>query len=302
MATAELVKTDFERDLEHLIQLKTAVAELLRPAAAKYLEFAREYWRLYTTVRGERRLVERLQLTLGVSEDHQHQRLRRIAEQATVLLPLRDALPAAVEPLYEVALVAAREGGVKRLRDAVKRDVLTPESGIREIRALKQRSAGKARKGRVKKSAGAQVVRIEISQASEPLIAQALAALLESDPAAMVRIDSQSLVDATKAELSARHRMKTNGAGVPVEPDVRWHVASAFRQLDKGEKVSGTRADDVTKNAEHPFHSSGIPNVALAARLREHAEQQRWLVPEIGLTHDHYVPGLASIQRRITKR
>ena len=300
MPTTQLSKSDFDTHLNALVRLKTEVADLLRPVAAKYLEFAQQYWQCYTSVKGDPRLVQRLRSTLGISEDHHHQRLRRIAEQSKALLPFKKALPAAVEPLYEVALVSAQQGGTKRLREAVRRRDLTPQSGIREIRAFKKakRSARKKAIGSVPET----VVRLDISRSDEKRLAQAVAALLESDPSVTVRSDSQSLVEATKAALAERYDGQTTDKSTPTEPDQTWNVASAFRQLDQGEKVSGTRADDVTKNTKHPFHSASIPNTTLAAKLKAHAERQRWLVPELSLTREHYAPELAARQRRITRR
>ena len=45
-----------------------------------------------------------------------------------------------------------------------------------------------------------------------------------------------------------------------------------------------------------------VPDPDLAERLIRDAESKRWLVPEIGLTYEHYVPELGKRQERITKR
>jgi hypothetical protein len=297
MPTTTLSKPRFDRELERLIQLKEQVGNVLRPAVDAYLTFATEYWTLYQTVEGEPRRVATLRARLGITEDYQHQRLRRIAEQSNTLLPFRNALPAAVEPLYEAALVAARNP--KRLKE------VTPDSGIREIRDLKKpKGATGGRKRHRRRPSTATVASITVSGYDEHQLADALAMLLVADEQTQVLCDSQSVVAATKEALVVRyeHDARKRGETVPHDPDVSWSLVLAYEQLQKGTKPGGTKADDVVRSHKHPYHSAEVPNPDLAERLKQDAEQRRWLVPEIGLTWEHYAPDLKQQQDRISKR
>jgi hypothetical protein len=290
-----LTRAQFDRELERLIHLKDQVARVLRPAVEAYLAFAREYWTVYQSVESDPARLAVLRRRLGITEDYQHQRLRRIAEQSQVLHPYRYALPAAVEPLYEAALVAAKYP--KRLKE------VTADSGIREIRELKKpKSARRAHDA--ERPSTAVVVTLTVSDYGEKHIAEALAVLLESDAHAQIRSDSRSVVAATKAALVARYELlaRERGDPVPHEPDVSWNPVLAHDQLQRGTKPGGTKGDDVTRNEKHPYHTAEVPNLVQAARLIRDAESMKWLVPELGLTYEHYVPELKKRQERITKR
>ena len=297
MPTTTLTKTQFEQELDRLERLKKRVAEVLRPAVEAYLTFAKQYRALYERAEGDRRDI--LKERLGI-DDYQHQRLMAIADTSKTLLSIKRALPPAMEPLYEVARIARREGGEKRLRAAIDAERLTPTSGIREIRQIR---TGR-RRAKPHRTTATNAIRLALTDCDESGLANLLAALLEDDANARIVAESQSLVDATKHAITVRYERQTaeRGEAVPKTPDVRWNVQAAFEQLEKGTKPSGTKADDVVKNQAHAYHSDTIPNPDLAAKLKQHAEEQRWLVPEMGLTYEHYMPGLKQRQDRISKR
>jgi hypothetical protein len=294
--TTTLSKPQFDRELDRLTHLKEQVGKVLRPAVDAYLAFAKGYWTLYQTVEDDPRRVATLRARLGITEDYQHQRLRRIAEQSDTLRPFKNALPAAVEPLYEAALVAAKNP--KRLKE------LTAESGIREIRDLKKPKGASSGHTKPRRPAATGSVTLALSRYDEARLANVLAMLLEDDPKARIQSDSQSLVDATKKAVVDRYEQRATGRGgtIPRVPDVSWSVQAACEQLEKGTKPSGTKTDDVVKNDKHPYHSDTIPNPELAAKLKAHAEEQRWLVPEMGLPYEHYAPEVKQRQERISKR
>jgi hypothetical protein len=297
MPTTALTKTQFDHALDQLARLKERVAAVLRPAVDAYLAFAKEYWTLYQTVEGDPGRVALLRKRLGITEDYQHQRLRRIAEQSETLRPFKNALPAAVEPLYEVALVAAKNP--KRLKE------ITAESGIREIRDLKKpRGATSGHKKSSRRPSTAIVSTLTVSGYNEKHLAHTLAALLDADMQAEVRCDSPSVVAATKAALVSHYEQhaKERGETVPHAPDVSWNPVLAYEQLQKGTKPGGTKADDVVENKKHPYHCAEVPNSDRAEKLKQDAEDKRWLVPEIGLTYGHYAPALKARQERISKR
>jgi hypothetical protein len=216
----------------------------------------------------------------GITEDFQHQRLRRTAMQSNILRPYKNALPAGVEPLYEAALVAAKNP--KRLKE------VTVESGIREIRDLKKpRGASRSRTPASSRLSTAAVATLKGRGYDGQHLAEALAALLAADDGTQVGCDSPSVVAATQAALVAQyeHHARESGEKVPHAPDVSWSPVLAYEQRQKGTKPGGTRADDVVRNEKHPpYHSAEVPNPDLAEQLREDAEAKGWLVPEIGLT------------------
>lgn len=296
ISTTSLTRAQFDRELERLVHLKEQVASVLRPAVEAYLAFAREYWTVFQSVEGEPARVAVLRRKLGITEDYQHQRLRRIAEQSQVLHPYRYALPAAVEPLYEAALVAAKYP--KRLK------LVTADSGIREIRELKKPKGARSGDGLHSDPSTATSVTLTVTDYTEKHLAETLADLLESDARAQIRSDSHSVIAATKAELVRRyeHQAKEQGETVPTVPRVSWNPVLAYEQLLRGTKPGGTRGDDVTRNEKHPYHTATVPDPDLAERLIRDAESKRWLVPEIGLTYEHYAPALGKRQERITKR
>lgn len=297
MPTIVLSRSDFDQELDRLTRLKDQVAKVLRPAVDAYLAFAKEYWKLYQTVEADPGRVALLRKRLGITEDYQHQRFRRIAEQSDMLRPFKNALPAAVEPLYEAALVAAKNP--RRLKE------VTVESGIREIRDLKKpKGISRGQKRLAARPSTSSVTMLTVSGYDERHLADALAVLLEADAQAQVRCDSPSVIAATQAALVAHyeHDARERGDIVPHTPDVSWNPVLAFDQLLKGTKPGGTKADDVVKNEQHPYHSAEVPNPDLAELLRQDAEGKRWLVPEIGLTYEHYAPKLKARQERIAKR
>lgn len=135
MPTTSLSKTQFERDLDVLARLRENVVAL-RPAVEAFLTFANEYSRLYTLVGANHQRRDALQARLGI-DAYQHQRFMAIAANAKLLSSVKRALPPAIEPLYEVARLARDSHGEERLRAAVKRHELTPTTGIREIRGIR---------------------------------------------------------------------------------------------------------------------------------------------------------------------
>jgi hypothetical protein len=297
MPTTSLTKTQFEQELTELTRLKEHVAAVLRPAVEAYLAFAKKYRELHDRVERKRR--HELRSRLGV-DDYQHQRLMAIAEASKTLLGFKRALPPAMESLYEVARIARRDDGVKKLRAAIDAERLTPTAGIREIREI--RTGAKRKKSH--RVTAARGIGLMVSECDETCLANLLGTLLEADANARIQSDSQSLVDATKRAVADRYEQQATGSGgtIPRVPDVRWNVQAAYEQLEKGTKPSGTKADDVVKNDKHPYHSETIPNPALAAKLKAHAEEQRWLVPEMGLPYEHYAPEVKRRQDRISKR
>lgn len=296
MPTTALTRADFERKLARLERLKKRVAQVLRPAVEAYLDFAREYRALYEAAERSRR--ELVKERLGI-DDYQHQRLMAIAETSKTLLGFRRALPPAMEPLYEVARIARRDDGEDKLRAAIETDRLTPTSGIREIRLIRTGT----RRAKRRRASATNTITLTL-ECDETRLAELLAELLEGDSNARIVAESQSVVDATKHAVVLRYGQHARGHGetVPKEPPVKWSVQAAYEQLDKGTKPSGTRADDVIKNSKHPYHSETVPNAELAARLKASAEKERWLVPEIGLSLEHYAPELKQRQDRISKR
>jgi hypothetical protein len=114
--------------------------------------FANAYRQLHQRIgpNYERRVALRARLGL---DEYQHQRMMAIAAQSKTLTQFSRALPPAVEPLYELARLTKNAAGEKRLRRAVERKELTPTSGIREIRNIRQSTRPAATKGRASKAA-----------------------------------------------------------------------------------------------------------------------------------------------------
>src|SRR5262245_11844654 len=137
MASTSLSKPGFDREVSALLRLREHVAATLRPAVQAILKFANGYRTLHQRIGPDYDRRVELRARLGL-EAYQHQRCTAIAAQSTTLTQLSRALPPAVEPLYEIARLAKDAAGEKRLRDAVKRRELTPTSGIREIRGIRQ--------------------------------------------------------------------------------------------------------------------------------------------------------------------
>ena len=71
-----------------------------------------------------------------------------IAAQSKTLTQFSRALPPAVEPLYEIARLSRDAAGEKRLRSAITRHELTPTSGIREIRSIRNATRRRSAKPR----------------------------------------------------------------------------------------------------------------------------------------------------------
>jgi len=137
MPKTALTETEFKKEVAALAHLQQEVATLLRPAVQALLRFAKEYSTLYEKVHGAPVQVRSLRERLGVN-DYQHQRLMGIARQSKTLGTVKRALPPAVEPLYEAALLVQHMGGDKLLRDAVKDGEVTPTSGMRVFREMRQ--------------------------------------------------------------------------------------------------------------------------------------------------------------------
>ena len=138
MPSTGLSKIEFEREIAALLRLREQVATL-RPAVETILKFASAYRTLHQRIGANETRRAALRRRLGLDQ-HQHQRLMTIGLKSKTLGQFRRALPAAIEPLYELARLTKDTAGENRLREAVERHELTPTSGIRDIRAIRQSS------------------------------------------------------------------------------------------------------------------------------------------------------------------
>lgn len=143
MPSTGLSKIEFEREIAALLRLREQVAVTLRPAVAAILKFASAYRTLHQRIGADENRRAALRRRLGLDQ-HQHQRLMTVGLKAKTLGQFSRALPAAIEPLYELARMTKDAAGEERLRTAVERHELTPTSGIRDIRAIRQSTHDRA--------------------------------------------------------------------------------------------------------------------------------------------------------------
>jgi hypothetical protein len=129
---AALDDGEFQQKIEVLKRLHERTYKL---AGGAILEFAVQYMAVYKTVARDREKVDRLNKAFHL-DYAASTRLRTIAAESKRLEAILKDVPSALEPLYEVTL--ALKADECAVRKAIERKRLTPESTLREVRALRQ--------------------------------------------------------------------------------------------------------------------------------------------------------------------
>lgn len=132
---AASLQNDFLRRLTALKKLRNAARDAYADACAALLTFAVEYAALYADVQRNGELVRTLNASLDL-DDCAATRLRTIATHVPRLNAIQKHLPASLEPLYELTLALKSDEAV--VRKAIDDGILTPESTLRDIRALRK--------------------------------------------------------------------------------------------------------------------------------------------------------------------